>query len=265
MTGMETIKTDVQSQFGKSAASYVTSEIHAKGKDLAKLMEIANLSGKEQVLDVATGGGHVANALAPLTAKVVAFDLTNEILQEAKGFIDKNGHSNVAFVQGDAEQMVLPAHQFDVVTCRIAAHHFPHPERFVSEVFRVLKPNGAFLLIDNVAPEREDFDLFYNKVEKERDHSHHRAWKKTEWFTMLEVAEFEIDETYRFPKTFNYEDWCNRMHLSEEKKVALSAYMLEQTTDFQEKFRIKSENGKVVSFNGESILIKAIKPPFNVV
>ncbi|MBU8906004.1 class I SAM-dependent methyltransferase [Desertibacillus haloalkaliphilus] len=252
-------KSNVQSQFGKSAESYVTSKWHAKGADLAKLVDIAELDGSERVLDIATGGGHVANALAPSVKQVTAYDLTTEILAAAKSFIESNGFQNVEFVQGDAEQMPFADEAFDVVTCRIAAHHFPNPESFVQESFRSLKQGGQFLLIDNVSPEREDFDHFYNKVEKDRDYSHHRAWKKSEWLKMLEEAGFEIEETHRFTKTFVFEDWCNRMNVSEEEKNNLSAYMIAASEEHHGKFRIKVENGKVYSFMGESILIKAVK------
>ncbi|MBP3041790.1 methyltransferase domain-containing protein [Bacillaceae bacterium Marseille-Q3522] len=256
------VKANVQEQFGKNAQGYVTSKSHAKGKDLAKLVERAEVDTEMLVLDIATGGGHVANALAPLTAKVVALDLTSEILEAAKKFIESNGHKNVEFVQGDAEKLPFPDEKFDMVTCRIAAHHFPNPQSFVKEAFRTLKKDGKFLLIDNVAPEKSSFDTFYNQVEKDRDYSHHRAWKKSEWLQMLEYAGFEIEETYRFTKTFIFENWCKRMNLPEEKQMQLSTYMLQATQELKNKFRIKEVNQKVYSFNGESIFIKAIKPSF---
>lgn len=252
-------KESVQSQFGKSAESYVTSKWHATGGDLAKLVEVAEVQGEECVLDIATGGGHVANALAPKVKQVVAYDLTSEILEAAKNFIESNGNRNVNFVQGDAEDLPFEDGTFDVITCRIAAHHFPNLHLFVKETFRALKKGGKFLLIDNVAPEREEFDTFYNKVEKDRDYSHHRAWKKSEWLQLLEEAGFEIDETRRFTKTFIFEDWANRMKLTEEEKSELSSFMLQAPKEYQEKFRIKAEEGKVYSFMGESVLIKAVK------
>ncbi|MFC0472058.1 class I SAM-dependent methyltransferase [Halalkalibacter kiskunsagensis] len=253
-------KANVKAQFGKNASNYMTSKTHANGNDLRKLMEVANLKGNEYVLDIATGGGHVANALAPLVREVVALDLTNEILEVAKSFIESNGNSNVAFVQGDAEQLSFDDETFDIVTCRIAAHHFPDISAFVREAFRVVKAEGALLLIDNVAPERDDFDQFYNKIEKDRDHSHHRAWKKTEWYHKLEVTGFEIEESYRFQKLFQFDTWCKMMNLSDEKKTLLSNDMVQSTKEHQAKFRIQVKDGKVDSFMGESILIKATKP-----
>ncbi|MGO4890437.1 class I SAM-dependent methyltransferase [Anaerobacillus sp. MEB173] len=256
------IKENVKSQFGKNAKNYVTSKWHAKGKDLAKLIEIAELTGEEYVLDIATGGGHTANALAPLSRKVVALDITDQIIDVARKFIEGNGNNNVEFVKGDAESLPFSDETFDIITCRIAAHHFSNISSFVKESFRTLKKNGTFLLIDNVSPEREEFDQFYNKVEKDRDYSHERAYKKSEWIKILEENGFEIEESYRFTKTFIFDDWCKLMNFSGEEKEQLSDFMLRSSKEILDKFRIKTENNKVYSFMGESILLKIRKPNF---
>jgi ubiquinone/menaquinone biosynthesis C-methylase UbiE/catechol 2,3-dioxygenase-like lactoylglutathione lyase family enzyme len=253
-------KQAVKAQFSRSADGYVKSQIHSKGADLRKLVEIADVSPEVVVLDVATGGGHVANALSTLVKRVIAYDLTQEMLDVAERFISGNGHSNVDFVRGDAEQMTFTDERFDLITCRIAPHHFPHIESFVQEVFRVLKPGGQFLLVDNVALEDDELDQFYNEIEKRRDYSHFRAWKKSEWIRMLEAQGFDIDQWYRFTKTFAFEDWCDRMHLSDDEKEGLSMSMLNASQKIKNKFRITAVNGQVLSFEGESIILKAIKP-----
>ena len=252
-------KRDVKKQFGRSANFYVNSDIHRKGGDLNKLVDMAHTNGNEEVLDVATGGGHTANAFAPLVRKVTAMDLTPEMLTAAEKFIKGNGHTNVEFVEGDAEKMPFPDESFDLVTCRIAPHHFPNIENFISEVYRVLKPSGQFLLDDNVVPEDDELDQFYNSVEKMRDYSHYRAWKKTEWLRMLELNEFETQVLYRFEKQFEFENWCNRMHLSDTEKAALNEFMLKTSEKVKHKFRIRINNNQIESFYGEAILLKAIK------
>jgi ubiquinone/menaquinone biosynthesis C-methylase UbiE/catechol 2,3-dioxygenase-like lactoylglutathione lyase family enzyme len=253
-------KKAVQSQFGRSAEAYIHSTIHAKGNDLKKLVDISGARSSDCVLDVATGGGHVANALAPLVSQVTALDLTPEILVQAEKFIRQNGHENVEMVQGDAEQMPFSDESYDIVTCRIAPHHFPNITSFISEVRRVLKPGGQFLLVDNVAPEDDELDRFYNEVEKRRDYSHHRAWKKSEWLQMLENERLVVEEWHRFSKTFEFDDWCDRMQLAAEEKKALASFLGSSSAKAHEVLRIKKENGNVLSFDGESILLKAIKP-----
>jgi ubiquinone/menaquinone biosynthesis C-methylase UbiE len=99
------IKKDVQKQFSRSAGEYVKSKRYSNDADLKKLVEMALPTRREEVLDVATGGGHTANVLAPLVQKVTALDLTPEMLDAAQRFINGNGHANVMFVVGDAEKL----------------------------------------------------------------------------------------------------------------------------------------------------------------
>lgn len=252
-------KNGVKKQFSRSADDYVKSQIHRKGTDLKRMLEMADITGNEVVLDVATGGGHTANAFAALVKNVTAMDLTPEMLTASKKFIHNNGHTNVLFVEGDAENMPFSDDQFEIVTCRIAPHHFPNIEKFISEVYRVLKNGGQFLLDDNVAPEEELFDHFYNKIEKKRDYSHYRAWKKTEWIQKIELEGFEIYELSRFEKRFEFMSWCERMHLSEKVKEDLTDTILNAPEKVKCKFRINIEDNQVRSFLGEAMLLKAIK------
>lgn len=253
------IKEDVKKQFARSADSYVSSKIHRLGGDLNTLIEMAQAEKSDLALDAATGGGHTANALAPLVKQVTALDLTPEMLASAKKFITDNGHSNVEFVEGDAENMPFDDETFDIVTCRIAPHHFPNIKDFIKEVYRVLKPGGRFLLNDNAAPEVDEFDHFYNKIEKLRDYSHFRAWKKTEWLHMLEMENFEIHEMHRFEKHFEFEDWCTRMHLTDDEVENLTDIMLNANEYVKHKFRIQEQIGKIESFQGEAVLLSSVK------
>lgn len=196
------IKNQMRKQFSQNAEHYVTSSIHAQGEDLALLVASSQAAEHMSVLDIATGGGHVANALAPLVSRVTALDLTEGMLEAAARFIQGNGHENVDFVTGDAEHIPFPDNSFDLVTCRIAAHHFPDVSSFVSEAYRVTKPGGRLLFIDNVAPEQDELDRFYNDIEKRRDPSHVRAWRKTEWIGLLERVGYRVETMVSFAKNF---------------------------------------------------------------
>jgi ubiquinone/menaquinone biosynthesis C-methylase UbiE len=256
-------KKSVQYQFGRSAQDYVESASHKSGKDLEILVRMAELTGKEKALDVATGGGHTANALAPLSKEVVALDLTQQMLEAAERFITTNGNHNVSFIQGDAENMPFDEATFDVVTCRKAPHHFPDIKAFVSEAARLLKPGGLFLLDDNVAPENEEWDAFYNKVEKWRDPSHYRAHKKTEWLKLIEECGFEVEQTVGLHKTFVFDSWFDRMKLPQEEKVKLAEFIMNSSKAIHDKFLINIQDQKLLSFVGESIIIKARKQNFS--
>ncbi|MDG5787201.1 methyltransferase domain-containing protein [Evansella sp. AB-P1] len=252
-------KKQVQKQFGRHADSYVKSVGHAKGKDLSLMVQLGIDENKGKMLDIATGGGHVANAFAPLVHEVVALDLTTEILAAAKKFVQGNGHTNVSFVQGDAEQLPFSDEHFDIVTCRIAPHHFSNVTSFVKETERVLKRGGCLLLIDNVSPEIDEYDSFYNKIEKLRDPSHFRAWKKSEWVNMVESASLSVEQLITFDKTFQFSNWCELIQLSKVNKATIEGNIVQASLKVKEHFHILIEDETVVSFQGEGMLLKGRK------
>ena len=126
----------VRRQFGAHAQNYVTSPDHAKSDSLDRLVAVLQPQPHWRVLDVATGGGHTALALAPHVREVVATDLTTEMLAAAERHIVGQGVANVSFREADATALPFGDAEFDLVTCRIAPHHFPDCAAFVREKLR---------------------------------------------------------------------------------------------------------------------------------
>src|SRR5262249_50373680 len=145
-------KTLVQEQFGKTAAHYLTSKPHALGKSLERLVTLTSPQKNWRVLDVATGGGHVAYAFAPHVARVWATDITQEMPGMVKGEAAARGHSNVRTTYAKAEALSLEHESFDLVSCRITPHHFDSIPDILGEVPRPLNPGALFALVDNVVP-----------------------------------------------------------------------------------------------------------------
>ncbi|MBW4083034.1 class I SAM-dependent methyltransferase [Paenibacillus sp. S150] len=255
----ERIKEQVQQQFAKNAGKYVSSALHAKGADLELLVSASQAHRDMKVLDIATGGGHVANALAPLVKQVTAYDLTEEMLKSAAAFIQGNGHRNVDFIRGDAEALPFAAASFELVTCRIAAHHFPDIPAFISEAGRVLKPGGRLQLIDNVAPEDKALAGFYNEVEKLRDPSHVRALPKSEWIQLLERSGFRLEALICFAKPFNFADWCERAGLAQPEQERVKAAFLQAPQGTRDFFSIREDGGELLGFTGEAAYMQASK------
>ena len=180
-------KTLVQEQFGKTAASYLTSTPHALGKSLERLVALTSPQKNWHALDIATGGGHVAYAFAPHVARVWATDITQEMLDLVKAEAHKRGLANIRTAYAKAESLPFEDESFDLVTCRIAPHHFDSIPEFLAEVHRVLKPNGLFAVVDNVVPQGSVGD-YVNAFERFRDPSHLRAWTMDEWRAALKEA-----------------------------------------------------------------------------
>src|SRR4029079_14588612 len=95
MVGTPMNKSLVQQQFGAHAAAYATSFAHAKGASLGRLVELVQPKPSWQALDIPTGAGHTAAAFAPHVARVIASDLTAEMLQEAAKLAEAKGFASM--------------------------------------------------------------------------------------------------------------------------------------------------------------------------
>jgi ubiquinone/menaquinone biosynthesis C-methylase UbiE len=215
-------KSLVQEQFGAHAAAYATSAVHAKGASLGRLVELVRPQATWHVLDVATGAGHTAAAFAPHVARVIASDLTDAMLAEAGKLAVAKGLANIHTTKADAEALPFDDAGFDLVTCRIAPHHFPDVARFVAEAARVLKPGGVFAVVDNIAPDGESTPGFasadleeaaraYNAFEALRDPSHGRCLGLAEWTRVMTQQGFTVVHKERLPKDMAFAPWAQRM------------------------------------------------------
>jgi SAM-dependent methyltransferase len=206
-----TLRDAIQHQFGTAAARYAISAVHSGGPDLDATLEAARLAGHERVLDVGCGAGHTALAFAARAAEVVALDLTPAMLEVARELARERGLENLSFECGDAMELPFPAASFDVVSCRLCAHHFESPERAVREAARVLRPGGVFLLVDSVAPEQAVLDTFLNAIELLRDPSHVRNHSVSCWRAWFDEAGLSSELAGRFRMRIHFDDWIARM------------------------------------------------------
>ena len=219
-------KTLVQEQFGKTAAHYLTSKPHAKGKSLERLVELTSPQKNWRVLDIATGGGHLAYTFAPHVERVWATDITQEMLDQVKAEAQKRGLTNIRTTYAKAEALPFEDASFDLVSCRIAPHHFDSIPEFLAEVHRVLKPGGVFALVDNVVPPGSVGD-YVNAFERFRDPSHLRAWTMDEWRDALKAAGLKATHEEQIYKTMEFKSWAQRY---DETMKRLLRSMLSQVT-----------------------------------
>ena len=248
-------KTLVQQQFGAHAANYLTSAVHAKGASLARLVELVQPARNWAALDVATGAGHTAAAFAPHVATVVASDLTPEMLEQATKLAAEKGFANMTTARADAESLPFADGTFDLVTCRIAPHHFPDIAAFLAESFRVLKPGGTFALVDNVSPdeattpgfskaELRDAAAAYNAFEKNRDPSHGRALATAEWLELIADTGFTLVHAEHAPKAMDFQSWVKTMAVPAETVTRLAAMLDEAAPALRAFLKPSNEGGK---------------------
>ncbi len=248
----------VQNNFGAAAADYVTSKVHASGRDLAWVVETAALTGAERVLDVGTGAGHTAFALAPHAAEVVALDITHEMLAVAEKEATTRNLHNIRFVEADSRQIPCEDASFDVVSCRHAAHHFPYLRQSVHEWARVLKPGGKLVLVDSLSPEEPEIDAFLHEVETLRDPSHVRNSRMSEWKALLSEAGFNVTEAREFGIVLDIPSWTKRMRTPAESVAKIEQLLRDAPPATCERLHIGEQDG-APAFTLPTGLIAAVK------
>jgi len=173
-------------QFTRQAAPFSQSPGHTNEESLRLLIELAELSGEDTVLDVACGTGMVACAFAEIAAHVTGIDLTPAMLEQARLLAERRGLTNLSWRQGDIETLPFSDDSFSVVLSRYAVHHFLHPDVVLPEMTRVCRPGGRVLIADG-CPTLEKADA-YNHFEKLFDPSHHRALTLDELLSLAREA-----------------------------------------------------------------------------
>ncbi|MBX9589637.1 MAG: methyltransferase domain-containing protein [Hyphomonadaceae bacterium] len=263
-------KSLVQQQFGAHAAAYATSAVHAKGASLGRLVELVRPEPHWQALDIATGAGHTAAAFAPHVARVIASDITDEMLAQARKLAMAKGLANMETASVDAEALAFESGRFDLVTCRIAPHHFPDIPMFAGEVWRVLKPGGTFALVDNIAPDAEstpgfssadlrEAALAYNAFETMRDPSHNRCLGLAEWSEIVTDTGFDLVHKERLGKDMEFQPWAERLGAEPATIARLKDMLVDGEPALQAFLRPRLEQEKLWFTLDEAILI-ARKP-----
>lgn len=132
----------------------------------------------ERALDVGTGAGALAFALAPLVREVVGIDPASELLALARE--RARGLENVEFLEGDGTRLPFADESFDLAGTMRTLHHVERPERVIAELARATRRGGSVLVVDQLAPEDPGRAAALHAFEGARDASHARLLSDTE-------------------------------------------------------------------------------------
>lgn len=249
------LKSLSRQRYNQFAQGYVASQVHAKGEELNRLVKVTQPQPDWIVLDAATGGGHTALRFAPYVAQVIATDLTPNMLRAARAFITGKGMGNVEFRLADAENLPFEAETFDLVTCRIAPHHFPNCTRFLRECARVLKLGGLLLVQDHVLPDDEQAARYVDRFEKLRDPSHNRAYDEGEWRGMFRDAGLSVEHTEQLIKRHEFVAWVERQGCSPQVIERLLEMMRQAPKAVAEWMRPRAVGTPEATFVNHHIII----------
>jgi ubiquinone/menaquinone biosynthesis C-methylase UbiE len=163
-------------EFGQQASRFGEQGLTLSNQAYLRWMvEQLDLQAHFQVLDVAAGTGHLSRAIAPHVRRVVALDLTPEMLAQGQREAEQQGLTNVVFERGEAEHLPYADETFDIVVTRFSLHHFADARGPLEEMVRVCRRRGSVAVIDIVSPDVPTLAATYNHLERLRDPSHLRA------------------------------------------------------------------------------------------
>ncbi len=249
-------RSDAARQFSRQAEAYAASPTHAHGGDLDIIEELAECHENDLCLDIATGPGNTAFRLAREAGFVVASDIAPGMLAVARRQALGQGLGNLGFVLAAAEALPFPSRSFDLVSCRIAPHHFASIPGFLAEVARVLQPSGRFVLEDSLAPERTEVAGFLEEIEKRRDPSHVHTLSDAEWRSAFADAGLLIKERTVYRKVHEFGTWIARTGLPAAEIAGIEAAILEAPPDLiRDLFEIR--DGRVARLTDDKLIVRA--------
>ena len=232
---------DAKEQFNNQAKFYSSSKTFSAGESLDILSNLFNKKKLESGLDIGTGAGFAAFELSKSCEKVEATDISEGMINEAKKIMKERKINNLNFNICSAEELNYSDKKFDIVTCRTAAHHFLDVEKFCSEVHRVLRDEGEFIIVDTITSDQIKLNNWHQEVELIRDKSHIKNLSLIEWKNILKISKFSFLDIIQSRVTMNLNDWMERSGTSDKDKKIL-------------KDKFKNSDEKIKSFFGIKIL-----------
>jgi ubiquinone/menaquinone biosynthesis C-methylase UbiE len=253
----------VNAQFGAAAAAYSTSLVHTDPAALRKVVDLASPQPEDVALDIATGAGNTALALAPHVAQVTAYDMTEQMLAETARNAAARGLANVVTRKGTAESLPFRDAAFDIVTVRQAPHHFADVRAAVREMARVAKPGARVIIVDSTTPEADSLDRKWNHIEKLRDSSHVCNYRPSEWRAIVAAAGLRITfEELGFAtengRGMDFASWVGRMNTPPTAVDELTRLFLNASPALAAALRIELE-ADAIRFCVPQITLAALK------
>jgi ubiquinone/menaquinone biosynthesis C-methylase UbiE len=248
-------------QFDRQAALYAASPVHRHGPSLPVLVEFAQPKAGEKALDVATGTGNAAFAVADQGAVVVGLDVATKMLDQARKRAEEEGYSNVTFEVGAAEAMPFPDETFSLVVVRHAPHHFRDAGLFLKEVYRVLKPGGRFVMADQVSPtEDPEVASWIHTWQQTRDTSHFMQRTIPQWKELASAAGLDWVRDTLVPYRMETDWWFRQSGADDQAVAKLVAHAESAPQKVRDAATLEfDESGKVKAFTDQMLVVEMRK------
>jgi len=244
-------------QFDRNAEKYATSHVHRSGPSLPVLLELARPEDTDQALDIATGTGHTAIAVANHVRKAIGIDIAPKMLDQARRLAADQQCANCEFIEGSAEKLPLADGLFTLVTSRHAPHHFRNVDLFLQEVRRVLAPGGRFVMSDQITPS-PDLCGWVDHWERIRDPSHFLQRTVDQWREEIAKARLHWVEHRIVPYRLEFGWWVRQAGCNDSAIAALVEHATKAPAPVREAVGLEFDAaGRVIAFQEPMLVVRA--------
>lgn len=250
-----------QRVFGPQAGVYAESPVHVDDPSLDAMRDMAfqyTANGYDWALDLGTGAGFTAFAMAQFSRQVVAIDPTLAMLRQARRIGLERNLANVAVVRNLAEALPVAPGSIDLVTSRMAAHHFNDFEGMLDEARRVLKVGGILLMADSIAPLDDAVAAWMNGIELRRDYSHVQNRQERHIDALMAARGMAMTQKQHTRIGLHFNDWVARTATPATEAESLRRDFLNASDAVRGAFQIQLVNGDI-NFSWPCLIFRAVK------
>lgn len=257
---LDPVQQAAKAQFARQSAAYGKGHTLENVEDVAAAAARIPLPPGSRVLDIAAANGHTGLYFAARGHRVILADIAGPMLERARELAGERG-LEVETREHPAEALPYPGASFELVTCRVAAHHFSSPGAFVRESARVLKPGGWLLLIDNSAEDgKPAAEEWIYRVDKTRDPSHARALTPGAWAALCRAAGLEVESMVMEPfKQPDLEWFFNTAGTPPEARAKVRELIANAPEEARQEFHLVEEPGGNVTWEWPRLTLIARK------
>jgi ubiquinone/menaquinone biosynthesis C-methylase UbiE len=245
----------VSQQFSSQAGAYLSSAVHASGRDLERLNARLADFPEARLLDMGCGAGHASFIAAAQVKDVVAYDLSEQMLTVVSEAAKTRHISNIKTQQGYAEALPFEDESFDVVISRYSAHHWHDVGKALREVRRVLKPGGVVVFMDVMSPGHPVLDIWLQTVEALRDTSHVHNYSSGELLSMFNDAGLVTQSLLSDRLVLEFSSWIARMRTPAVMADAIRVYQQSASDEVQRYFDLQTDG----TFTSDIVMVEARK------
>jgi ubiquinone/menaquinone biosynthesis C-methylase UbiE len=199
-------QTLVRQQFDRQVAHYLASSAMADRRLIEAIVAAAPAHPGQRMLDVACGAGFLLRAYRDAGAEVFGVDLSEAMLREASKTLGASVRRD-HLLPADAAQLPFDGETFDVVTCKLAMHYLPEPQRAIEEMARVCRRSGLVALIDRIACDDPGLCAAQSRLEKLRTPNQVRVYAEGELAGMVTRAGMTVVRRDLIIQPMDFEEW----------------------------------------------------------